>query len=208
MKYSRKDRAVGLRMPRSRGAVSGLLLVMLGAWGALIPFVGPHFNFAYTPNQDWAWTTARGWLEVFPGSRHRGGWPAADHFRKSRRRDVRRLAGRSRRGMVRGGRAVRPAAADRHGRRSGGHHRPQAGPARGRLLFRPRCPDCLPERDRLSAARGSDGPRYRVASARTGPRACGSGAGRQAVHVSRGRVTVRRFFGGGHQAASAAFHAG
>jgi hypothetical protein len=56
-----------LWMPRSRGAVSGLLLVILGAWGALIPFVGPHFNFAYTPDQDWAWSTARGWLEVLPG---------------------------------------------------------------------------------------------------------------------------------------------
>ncbi len=67
MKHSQPDRAVGLRMPRSRGAVSGLLLVILGAWGALIPFVGPHFNFAYTPDRDWAWTTARGWLEVFPG---------------------------------------------------------------------------------------------------------------------------------------------
>jgi hypothetical protein len=67
MTNSPKDRAVGLRMPRSRGSVSGLLLVILGAWGALIPFVGPHFNFAYTPNQDWTWTTARGWLEVFPG---------------------------------------------------------------------------------------------------------------------------------------------
>ena len=67
MTYSPKDGAVGLRMPRSRGSVSGLLLVILGAWGALIPFVGPHFNFAYTPNRDWAWTTARGWLEVFPG---------------------------------------------------------------------------------------------------------------------------------------------
>jgi hypothetical protein len=67
MTNSQKDRAVGLRMPRSRGSVSGLLLVILGAWGALIPFVGPHFNFAYTPDQDWAWTTARGWLEVFPG---------------------------------------------------------------------------------------------------------------------------------------------
>jgi hypothetical protein len=57
-----------LWMPRSRGAVSGLLLVILGAWGALIPFVGPHFNFAYTPDQDWAWNTARGWLEVLPGA--------------------------------------------------------------------------------------------------------------------------------------------
>lgn len=55
-------------MPRSRGAVSGLLLVILGAWGAVIPFIGPHFNFAYTPDQDWAWSTARGWLEVLPGA--------------------------------------------------------------------------------------------------------------------------------------------
>lgn len=58
----------GLWMPRSRGAVSGLLLVILGAWGAVIPFVGPHFNFAYTPDHDWAWSTARGWLEVLPGA--------------------------------------------------------------------------------------------------------------------------------------------
>lgn len=56
-----------LHMPRSRGAVSGLLLIILGAWGALIPFVGPYFHWAYTPDQEWSWTTARGWLEVFPG---------------------------------------------------------------------------------------------------------------------------------------------
>jgi hypothetical protein len=54
-------------MPRSRGAVTGILLVILGAWGSLIPFVGPHFNFAYTPDQAWTWTAARGWLEVLPG---------------------------------------------------------------------------------------------------------------------------------------------
>jgi hypothetical protein len=57
-----------LHMPRSRGAVSGLLLVILGFWGALIPFIGPYFHFAYTPDQPWAWSTARAWLEVFPGA--------------------------------------------------------------------------------------------------------------------------------------------
>jgi hypothetical protein len=57
-----------LHMPRSRGAVSGLLLLILGVWGALIPFVGPYLHFAYTPDQPWAWNTARGWLEVFPGA--------------------------------------------------------------------------------------------------------------------------------------------
>ncbi|GAC1403316.1 MAG: hypothetical protein NVS4B6_18790 [Mycobacterium sp.] len=57
-----------VRMPRSRGATSGFLLILLGAWGALVPFVGPYFNFAFTPNQEWFWTNARGWLEVLPGA--------------------------------------------------------------------------------------------------------------------------------------------
>lgn len=56
-----------LRMPRSRGAVTGLILVLLGLWGALIPFVGPYFHFAYSPDQPWVWNAARGWLEVLPG---------------------------------------------------------------------------------------------------------------------------------------------
>ena len=56
-----------LRVPRSRGVLSGLLLVLLGAWGALIPFVGPYFHYAYTPDQAWTYTTGRFWLEVLPG---------------------------------------------------------------------------------------------------------------------------------------------
>ena len=57
-----------MRMPRSRGAASGIFLVVLGAWGALIPFIGPYFDFAFTPNQSWVWTMGRGWLEVLPGA--------------------------------------------------------------------------------------------------------------------------------------------
>jgi hypothetical protein len=57
-----------MKIPRSRGAMSGFLLILLGAWGALIPFIGPSFDFAYTPDQEWIWTTARGWLEVLPGA--------------------------------------------------------------------------------------------------------------------------------------------
>ena len=55
-----------LRMPRSRGAASGLLLVLLGAWGAAAPFIGPRLNFAFQP--DVAWTSSIGWLEVLPGA--------------------------------------------------------------------------------------------------------------------------------------------
>ena len=43
-------RAGRLQMPRSRGAASGFLLILLGAWGALIPFAGPYFDFAFGPN--------------------------------------------------------------------------------------------------------------------------------------------------------------
>jgi len=57
-----------MQMPRSRGAASGFLLVLLGAWGALIPFIGPNFDWAFTPDQEWVWTTGRGWLEVLPGA--------------------------------------------------------------------------------------------------------------------------------------------
>jgi hypothetical protein len=55
------------RIARRRGALSGLFLVLLGAWGALIPFIGPYFNYAYTPDAEWRWTSSRGWLEVLPG---------------------------------------------------------------------------------------------------------------------------------------------
>jgi hypothetical protein len=55
-------------VPRTRGALSGILLIALGAWGALIPFIGPYFNLSYTPDTAWHWTSARGWLEVLPGA--------------------------------------------------------------------------------------------------------------------------------------------
>jgi hypothetical protein len=56
-----------MRVPRSRGVGSGLLLILLGAWGALIPFVGPYFHFAYTPDTAWTWTWGRFFLEIVPG---------------------------------------------------------------------------------------------------------------------------------------------
>ena len=57
-----------LQMRRSRGAFSGFLLVLLGLWGALIPFVGPYFHFAYTPDKAWTYNTGRLWLELLPGA--------------------------------------------------------------------------------------------------------------------------------------------
>jgi hypothetical protein len=57
-----------LRVPRSRGALSGLLLVLLGAWGALIPFIGPYFHYAYSPDTAWTYTSGRLWMQIVPGA--------------------------------------------------------------------------------------------------------------------------------------------
>jgi hypothetical protein len=74
-----------MRIPRSRGAVSGLLLMILGAWGALVPFIGPYFDVVIGPDDTWNWSSDRFWLSVVPGivafvgglillqSAHRGG---------------------------------------------------------------------------------------------------------------------------------------
>ena len=57
-----------LRVPRSRGALNGALLVLLGIWGGLIAFVGPYFHYAYTPDKAWTYTTGRLWLEIVPAA--------------------------------------------------------------------------------------------------------------------------------------------
>jgi len=57
-----------LQMRRSRGAFSGFLLMLLGLWGAIIPFVGPYFHYAYTPDKAWIYNTGRLWLELLPGA--------------------------------------------------------------------------------------------------------------------------------------------
>jgi hypothetical protein len=56
------------RIPRTRGVLSGLLLVLLGAWGGLIPFIGPYFHYAYGADRTWQYSTGRLWLEILPGA--------------------------------------------------------------------------------------------------------------------------------------------
>jgi len=57
-----------MRLPRSTGAVSGLILVVLGLWGALIPFVGPYFDYSFGVNSTWHYTSDRLWLDILPGA--------------------------------------------------------------------------------------------------------------------------------------------
>lgn len=69
---TRREHGVDMRdrlhMPRSRGATSGLLLVLLGIWGGLVAFVGPYFGYAFTPDLTWHFTWGRLWLEILPAA--------------------------------------------------------------------------------------------------------------------------------------------
>ena len=98
-----------LQMRRSRGAFSGFLLVLLGLWGALIPFIGPYFHYAYTP--DVAWHLRHG-PAVAGDPARRGGVPGrlpADGRHRPAHRAVRRAAGRGGRRLVRPGHHAQPA---------------------------------------------------------------------------------------------------
>jgi hypothetical protein len=55
-------------MSRSRGSVSGLALVLLGAWGGLALFIGPYFHSGFTPDAVWHLTTVRVYASLLPGA--------------------------------------------------------------------------------------------------------------------------------------------
>ncbi|MFC5994900.1 hypothetical protein ACFQE5_11835 [Pseudonocardia hispaniensis] len=64
---ARPPRRRALQMRRTIGAVSGFWLILLGLWGALIPFVGPYFSYAFGSPEPWVYTADRLWLNILPG---------------------------------------------------------------------------------------------------------------------------------------------
>ena len=67
-------RTVELTMPEAwslrplAAAGSALLMVLLGAWGAIVAFVGPAFGFRATAVSPWQWTTDNWLLHLVPGA--------------------------------------------------------------------------------------------------------------------------------------------
>ena len=44
------------------------MLVVLGAWGGLIPFIGPYFGYAFGSHATWDYTANRLWLCILPAA--------------------------------------------------------------------------------------------------------------------------------------------
>ena len=55
-------------MRRATTRLAGLLLVLLGAWGGVVAFVGPRLGYRMDTASAWQWTTARWELHAAPGA--------------------------------------------------------------------------------------------------------------------------------------------
>ena len=44
-----------------------MLILVLGVWGGLIPFIGPYFHYSFGGDQTWHFTMQRLWLNILPG---------------------------------------------------------------------------------------------------------------------------------------------
>jgi hypothetical protein len=44
------------------------LVILLGAWAALVAFIGPSFGYQATSSSSWQWTTTNWLLHLLPGA--------------------------------------------------------------------------------------------------------------------------------------------
>ena len=56
-----------LTVPRFSLGVAGLLVVLLGAWGGIVPFLGPTFGYSADGTGSWYWDLAHAILSLVPG---------------------------------------------------------------------------------------------------------------------------------------------
>src|SRR6266567_4582546 len=57
-----------VQTPRSRGSLCGLILILLGGWGGVAPFIGPSIGYGFTPDVAWHSTPGRLDLSAIPGA--------------------------------------------------------------------------------------------------------------------------------------------
>ena len=68
LRSTRHSHAGSMAMPRRRGVSSGTMLVLLGIWGGIIPFIGPMFGYHMDTAASWTFTWDRLWLSILPGA--------------------------------------------------------------------------------------------------------------------------------------------
>jgi hypothetical protein len=61
-------RRTAVRPYRLSIEMAGLLIVLLGAWGGIVPFVGPLFGFSGDGSPAWTWNMSHAMLSLAPGA--------------------------------------------------------------------------------------------------------------------------------------------
>ncbi len=51
----------------SQAKLAGVIVLILGLWGALVPFVGPSFGYGMGSSSSWTWTESHLTLHLAPG---------------------------------------------------------------------------------------------------------------------------------------------
>jgi hypothetical protein len=70
-RHARVDRAPATTTSLTRpsgAALVGIVTVLVAAWGALAPFVGPEFGYRPAGASAWQWSTAHWLLSLIPGA--------------------------------------------------------------------------------------------------------------------------------------------
>src|SRR3954447_23635648 len=62
-----RDRPWEVAMRTVTSRLLGLLLILLGAWGGIVAYVGPRFDYRMDSGPAWDWTTAHWQLHAAPG---------------------------------------------------------------------------------------------------------------------------------------------
>jgi hypothetical protein len=57
-----------MRIRRTHGIMGGFIVAVLGVWAGIVPFIGPYFHYAFTPDKAWTYNTGRLYLEILPGA--------------------------------------------------------------------------------------------------------------------------------------------
>jgi hypothetical protein len=56
------------RLPATGTAVIGAMVILIGAWAGLVPFIGPVFAFSADGSTSWTWTVPHAVLWAVPGA--------------------------------------------------------------------------------------------------------------------------------------------
>src|SRR5580700_2715379 len=64
----RRDAKTRAQLGRTGLGLAGVVAVLVSAWGGIVPYVGPLFNYSGDGSGSWHWSLAHAVLSLVPGA--------------------------------------------------------------------------------------------------------------------------------------------